>query len=392
MGYTNRYKKDGCTSHKDVDFGKIQTIALVTVPIMVKSSFQQKLAAAEKAKKSFDVTVDVDTAAGKARIVVKKAEPSDIVIEWTDRTGKKADAKKAVLKVKAALTSFAITNNQWVTEITKVKQKVGIIKDEIKVIEATAASGSGDAIALVKRIRTAEEGLKSACTEGQKLFRDHDTWYLNGPRKGVAPLLKAQNAEEKDLEKADAEELSKALHAMSVIAGQVKTIRDNDILLAAQALEARLKNIEARLTKSTQGALVEVRKNVAAEAVKIKELVGKAFAEIKAEKSQNLMDSLKDPNSAPYKRLASNPKFIATEVESNKVRLGIIPKYIEMVTKQCVRTMKGVPQEMIMDPQIVTLAKQLDELDKENKRNMASAKQVLENCNKALDLFAKSLK
>jgi hypothetical protein len=373
MGYTNRYKKDGCTSHKDVDFGKIQTIALVTVPIMVKSSFQQKLAAAEKAKKSFDVTVDVDTAAGKARIVVKKAEPSDIVIEWTDRTGKKADAKKAVLKVKAALTSFAITNNQWVTEITKVKQKVGIIKDEIKVIEATAASGSGDAIALVKRIRTAEEGLKSACTEGQKLFRDHDTWYLNGPRKGVAPLLKAQNAEEKDLEKADAEELSKALHAMSVIAGQVKTIRDNDILLAA-------------------GALVEVRKNVAAEAVKIKELVGKAFAEIKAEKSQNLMDSLKDPNSAPYKRLASNPKFIATEVESNKVRLGIIPKYIEMVTKQCVRTMKGVPQEMIMDPQIVTLAKQLDELDKENKRNMASAKQVLENCNKALDLFAKSLK
>lgn len=390
MGYTNRYKKAGCTSHKDVDFGKIQSIALVAVPIMVKSAFQQKLAAAEKAKKTFDVEVDVDTAAGKARIVVKKAEPSDIVIEWTDRTGKKADAKKGVLKVKAALTLYANSNKEWVTEISKVKLRVGIIKDEIKVIESAAASG-GDPVALVKRIRTAQEGLEKASTDGQKVFREHDTWYLNGPRKGVAPLLKAQNVEEKDLEKPDAEELSKALHAMSVIAGQVKTIRDNDILLAAQALQARLKNIEAKLTKDTQGALTEVRKNVAAEALKLKELVGKAFAEVKAEKSQNLMDNLKDPNNSAYKRLASNPKFIATEVESNKVRLGIIPKYIEMVTKQAVRTMKGVPQEMIMDPKIVTLAKELDELDKENKRNMASAKQVLEACNKALAEFEKSL-
>jgi len=390
MGYTNRYKKAGCASHKDVDFGKIQTIALVTVPIMVKSAFQQKLAAAEKAKKTFDVAVDVDTAAGKARIVVKNAAPNDIVIEWTDRTGKKADARKGVLKVKAALTLYANTNKEWVAEIGKVKLRVGIIKDEIKVIESTAAGG-GDAIALVKRIRTAQEALEKASSDGQKVFREHDTWYMNGPRTGIAPLLKAQNVEEKDLEKADAEELGKALHALSVIAGQVKTIRDNDILLAAQALQARLKNIEATLTKNTQGALVEVRKNVAAEAMKLKELVGKAFAEVKAEKSQNLMDNLKDPNNSAYKRLASNPKFIATEIESNKVRLGIIPKYIEMVTKQAVRTMKGVPMEMIMDPKIVTLAKELDELDKENKRNMAYAKQILEDCNKALAEFEKSL-
>lgn len=390
MGYTIRYKKDGCTSHKDVDFGKVQSIAMVTVPIMVKSSFQKQLAAAEKAKKSFDVSVDVDVAAGKARIVVKKAAPSDVVIEWTDRTGKQADAKKAVLKVRATLTSYAITNNKWVEEITKVKQKVGLIKEEIKVIEGAALSG-GDTVSLLKRISAAREGLEKAAGEGQKVFREHDTWYINNPRKGVGPLLTAQKVEEKDLEKADAEELSKALHAMSVIAGQVKTIRDNDILLQAQALQARLNNIEAKLTKDKQSALVEIRKTVAAEVVKIKELVGKAFSEVKAEKSQNLMDALKDPNSSAYKRLASNPKYIPTEVESNKVRLGIIPKYTEMVTKQCVRTMKGVPQELIMDPQIVNLAKQLDELDKENKRNMAYAKQVLEACNKALDLFVKSL-
>ena len=391
MGYANRYKKEGCATHKDVDFSKIATNAKIKVPAMVISSFQKKVG---NAKKAFDVTIDVDSDTCKCRLVIKKLEASDVTLEWEDRESKQAGVKKQLIQVRTAITSYAMTNATYLKKMEAAKAGVKLLKDDVLKLEQTIPAkfaGSQARGAFLKQLGVTAEALTKAGKDGFTLFREHQDWYLNGPRKGVAPILSKAGLTEKDLSKEDAEDLGKKLHEMSAAANEVKTIYDLNVNAAVGPLLTRLKNIEVQVTKTAGGALEEVKKNLAEEVNKLKELVGKAQAETKAEKSITLTDQLKDPNSTAYKRLQKNPQFIAVEMESNKTRLATIPKYIDLVEKQCKRVAKGIPMGMIEDPQIVNFLKQLDSLDQQNKKNLTEAKKIIEVCDQALVEFKKSL-
>ena len=394
MAYTNRFQKKGCKAVKDIDFKKISSLAKVTVPTMVVSSFQKQVAPLIKANQPFDVTVDVDVEAGKARLIVKNGSSKDIKLEWTERTGAKADAAKGLIKVKAQLSSFAITNKTYLKKIVAVQQEVKKVKDEIKQIEASLPTGFVDTRtgqALAKKISAARDALTDVRLKGSNIFDEHTKWYLSGPRRGVSPLLKANNIEEQDLDKSDAEALLKELHGMSVAAGEVKKIYDINIDKAVDALLTRLSNIEAMATKSSSAALTEIIKNLTGEVAKIRQFSSRAMSELKIEKTTNLMNELKDDKSRGYQRFATNPKFIATEVESNNTRIGLIPKYRDGLTKQCVRIMKGLPMSAIKDERVRTLARELEAIDKANKDKLGEALKTLEACNKALAIFRASL-
>ena len=387
MSWTERYKKQGCAAAKDVNFTNIDSISKVKVPAMVISSFQKKVAAA---KAPFDVYVEVDSAAGKGRIVVKKLPPSDVTLEWADRSGGGAEAAKGVIKVKAELTSLGITNNAYLKEILEVKEKVKGLKEEVKGVEETADYYAvSDVPAGKKVIGEKRDALTKASTKGKEIYGKHQDWYLNGPRKGIAPILKKFSIEEKDLNATDADTFAKALHAMSGAANQVKAVWDVDIRTATEALIVRLNNLESSISKGHSLALADIRKNLGVEVQKLVELVGKAETELKLEKTNNLMTQLKDPNSAAYKRLVLNPSNIKVEMESNKTRVAVIPKYIEMVTKSVSRLKKGIPAEFVKDPEIGKMFTQMDLLSNKNTKTLTEGKSLLEKCDMALANFGK---
>jgi DNA repair exonuclease SbcCD ATPase subunit len=384
MSWTERYKKQNCTAAKDVNFGNIDSIAKVKVPAMVISSFQKKVGAA---KAPFDVFVEVDNGAGKGRIVVKKVPPSDITIEWADRSGAGAETGKNVMKVKAELTSLGITNNGYLQEILGAKERIKALKEDIKKLEGEAPQMEKAAVA--KSAEEMRKALTEAGAAGKEIFGKHNNWYLMGPRKGIAPILKQFGLDPKELNAGDADEFNKALHGMSANANQVKQVFDVDIKNAIEALIARVNNLEATFTKSQFGALIEVRKNLLVELQKVRELVGKGLAEMKLEKTESLMTDLGKPASSAYKRLKAGPQFIQSEMESNNTRLALIPKFLEAVPKQVSRLKKGIPPEHANDGQIQKAFSQLDGFVEENTKHLNEAKGKLEACNHALTEFAK---
>ena len=72
------------------------------------------------------------------------------------------------------------------------------------------------------------------------------------------------------------------------------------------------------------------------------------------------------------------------EIESNKTRLGNIPKYLEMISKQVSRLKKGIPSLVERDSEIAKMVVELNTLEQQNVRNMAAGKQLIEQCD--LDL------
>jgi hypothetical protein len=369
-----------------VNFSNIATIAKLKVPPMAISSFQKKVATA---KAPFDVFVEEDSTAGKGRIVVKKIPPSDITIEWEDRSGGGADLVKNVLKVKAELASLTITNNTYLKQILAEKEKVKNLKEVIKGIEGAVPNAQVEEI--VKRIGEARSELQKVDAAGKEVQGKHDGWYLNGPRGGINPILKKFGIDPKDLEQNDANAFAKALHEMSAAANEVRKVYDVDIHNAAAALITRLDNLESTVTKSGRAALAEIRKSLADEVAKLRIQAEKNIVEMKVEKTQNLMDQLKDANSVAYKRLKANPSTIKVEMESNKVRINNIPKFLDLVNKQASRIKKGVPSEFARDFMIAKQFEEMDKLSQQNTKALSDARLLLEQCDRDLTEFAKQI-
>lgn len=386
MSWVQRYKKQGCTAAKDVNFSNIATIAKLQVPAMAISSFQKKVAVA---KAPFDVFVEEDSGAGKCRILVKKIPPADITIEWADRSGGGAEMAKNVLKVKAELASLAITNNTYLKQILIEKEKVKNLKEIIKGIEGAVPNTAVEEI--VKRIGQVRTELEKVDAGGKEVQGKHNDWYLGGPRGGINPILKKFGIDPKDLEKNDADAFAKALHEMSAAANEVRKVYDVDIHNAAAALITRLNNLESTITKSGRAALAEIRKTISDELAKLRIQAEKNIVEMKVEKTQNLMQQLQDPNSQAYKRLKANPGTIKVEMESNKVRIGNIPKFLDLVNKQANRIKKGIPPEFARDFMIAKSIEELDKLSQQNTNALNDAKGVLEQCDRDLTEFAKTI-
>jgi hypothetical protein len=384
MGWTQRYKKVGCTAGKEVNFANIATIAKVKVPPMMVGAFMKKVGAA---KAPFDVFVEVDDAAGKGRILVKKIPPGDIAIEWADRSGPDGDAVKNLLKVKAELTSLNNTNATYLKSILAEKEKVKALKEGIKAIEGEVGKKPMTETALA--IQKVSDQIAAVAVAGKQVQEKHNGWYLSGPRDGIAPILKKFGVDAKSLQPADSDALAKALHQMSADANQVRAVYDVDIRTATDALLLRLKNLQTTLAKGNTAALGEIRKTLAAEVEKVREQMTKGENEMKLAKTEELMRQLKDPASVAYKRLKANPSTVKAEMESNKVRTGNIPKYLDLVSKGASRLKKGIPGQFLGDPEIVKMFAELDKIEAQNSKVLAAGKAMLLNCDQELIAFGK---
>lgn len=383
MGYVKRYSKEGCTAAKDVDFGKVKTVAKVPVPMMVISSFQKKVAGADK---PFDVLIEVDSEANKARIVVKKLTSGNAVIDWEDSSSPAKQDQKGVAKVNSSLVFMKAKNEGYLGKMTEIKAEVKSLKEDIKDIEAFVGMAQRgemgtitrkDVEAMVWKVGNLRERATKIAGRGSTLYSEHQSWYLEGPRKGIAPLLKQAGVDQAKLDTNSANTFAKALHDMSQDANKVKAVYDVDVRTATDAFVVRLTNLDALLNKSVQGALTATVQNLGGEVEKLRTYVGKALAETKMDKTSNLMKDLDNPSSSAYQRLKSNPQFLGSERESNKTRLDNIPKFLEQVTKQVSRLKKTVPPVFQNESAVLKLFGELDGLEKLNGANMRQAEMTI---------------
>jgi hypothetical protein len=381
MPFVNRYSKKGCSSVKDIDWKKIAANCKIEVPIMIVSSVQKQLA---KAKGEFDVALDQDDGAGKARIVLSKVGPKDIVVDWA--VGASREMAKGVSKVRTELGLFANTNKTYLEKIEAVKVRVKEAKESVKYAESRI--GSGQVPERVKNdLNQMMDGLKdqlgTILSDGRKLFREHQEWYLNGPRKGVAPLMKKEGLEMDKLDPVVAKEFASALSSMSDAANAVKKVWDVDIEPVVPVLTSRLDNLASKLNKGHSSALSDIETEAGKEVEALRTLVGKLFAETKAEKSINLADSIVKKGSH-HARLVKDPKLIDVEMLSNKTRLATIPKFLELVKKQASRIEKSIPSDFRAEGKLPGLIKELKKLVDDNTENMRKGKEAIDKADKAL--------
>jgi len=135
--------------------------------------------------------------------------------------------------------------------------------------------------------------------------------------------------------------------------------------------------------------LGEIRKTLSDEVAKVRDQATKGENELKLAKTEELMRQLKDPTSVAYKRLKAVPTTIKAEMESNKVRMGNIPKYLELVSKNVSRLKKGVPVQFQQDPEIVKLFRELDTIEAGNTRTLQAGKATLLKCDQELIAFGR---
>jgi hypothetical protein len=304
-----------------------------------------------------------------------------------------------LISVKSTLKEWNTINNGYLDQIGKEKEKVKAAKEEIKEMEVIVPMiKSGNMGSITKKdieanqwkLKDLRERLTKIDAEAKEIQHQHNNWYLEGPRKGIDPVLAKAKVNSQNVSSGDADEFKKALHEISAKANTVKGLYEMDVRDSATALISRLHNIDAELTKSTQAAVVDIRQNVAAEVAKIKALVDKGLNEAKLSKTHTLMQDLQTPGSSKFQNLKAHPEFVHAEKESNKTRLTNIPKYLEMVSTQVTRITKSVPVAFQGDAEILKLVAEMKALDAKNKADLTNAKQIIEACDQALDKFLKA--
>jgi hypothetical protein len=379
LSYTQRYKKDGCTAAKDVDFSKILSMTKVKVPIMVTSAFGKKVAGAAK---PFDVTIEVDSDNGKSRLHIKKLATGDATIDWVDPTV--ATNQGGVLKVKAAITSWNITKETYSKELKAVVAKINVQKDLLKAIEANP----GDPTVAIK-MANIKDALEKAEAEGKEIFGKFDSWYLAGPRKGTGPLLIANKVDEAKVDKADKDHFNTAVMGISQVANEVKNTWTVGISGAARALLVRLDNLKSQLTKTRSAALVDVRKNFSAEIETLRETTGRMLAALKLEGAVRQCEEFKARKGDSFDRLKDKPAMITASIEGNNTRLKSAETGVAEVEKTASRLVKGIPQAFHTDPEIMKLNQSLMKLVTGHKKTVADGKIALAGANTQLDNFLK---
>jgi hypothetical protein len=293
------------------------------------------------------------------------------------------EAKKRVSKVKWTLEEFSDTNLRFLKAINAEKEKAKALKEMVKKVEA-AGAGTHDQGTLRNQIQETRAVLAKAAAESARVFREHTEWYLQGPRKGIAPLLKASGLKEEELEKSDREAFVAPLHEMSLAANEVVRIYKTDIEAAIHTLNLRLDTLESQITKSHEEALEDVRRNIAAEIERLKVVVENALAEMNIDNAHKVAGQFRAKKGGVYDRWLTLPKAIAGEIESQKNRLNGIPGKLENVDKQVSRLVKSVPANFQQDHQVAELVHKLQTLAAEHRRNMGEAKDVLEECSEVL--------
>jgi hypothetical protein len=377
LGYTQRYKKEGCTTAKDVDFAKILSVAKLKVPLMVTSAFGKKVAGAAK---PFDVTIEVDSDNGKSRIVIKKLASGEAVIDWTDPTV--ATNQGGVLKVRAAITSWNITKETYVRELAAVVAKINVQKGLLKALE----SNPGDPTIAIK-IASIKDELEKAAVEGKAIFDKFDTWYLAGPRKGTAPLLVANKVDETKLDKADKDHFTTAVMDISQSGNEVKNTWTVGIAGAAKTLLVRLDNLHSQVTKTRTAAVVDIRRNFATEIEALKVEAARMLVSLKLDHSVAQGEEFAARKGDSFNRLKDHPNLISATIEGNNTRLKTAETSLAQVEKTASRLVKGIPEAFQRDGEIIKLNQQLIKLVNDQKKAIADAKVALGKANTILGNF-----
>jgi hypothetical protein len=386
MAYTQRYKKEGCTAAKDVDFGKILTLTKVKVPPMVTSSFIKKVAGASK---PFDVFVEVDGDNGKSRIVIKKLAASDVNIDWTDPSVNGNNA--GVLKVKAVIMSWNITKETTIKQLDAVVAKVKTQKDLVKQLEANPTDP-----AAVARIATIKDALVKAVEEGKGIFEKFDSWYLAGPRKGTGPLLTTNKVDESKLDRADKDEFATAVMDISQKANEVKNTWQMDISGAVQQLMVRLDNFQSMVTKSKGEAVVEIRQRITTQVEALKQSAEHGLVALKLEHSIALGEEFKARKGAGFDRLKVDKKIILATIEANNTRLktadtSVATVGVATVEKEGSRITKSIPAAFQADPQLLKLTQDIIRVVQGHKKAIADAKVALAQASGYLNAYAQTM-
>lgn len=373
MPWTNRFSKEDCKTAKDVNWGRIGSLAKVDVPPMVISAFPKKIAK----EKSFDITVDVDDAAQKGRVMLKfPSGKKDETIEFS--TVDPETAKKVRTAKKVIDGHFAETKKKF-AQLAAVKGDYKKHKTELAGYAKLVSGGrlkflqrSGMNKKIIALEKTIEKSLKSAT----KIEHEHDGWYIAGPRKGKSKILKDAGIEEKKLSADDQKYFDQILFQLSAECGKVKKVYKSDIYPALEILGRKAEGVRLALVKSGKTATKEIEVQLIEEMKIFKKSNEGAIVDLKAEKSENFLGDIKDKKKGPLlvERL-QNAHLWKSYWDSNQGRVGRIPGLLATLEKNAKRMKKIVPDGMQKSGNIPKLYSNIDvirdKLAKAVKKNQA---------------------
>jgi hypothetical protein len=293
-----------------------------------------------------------------------------------------ADTKDGLAKAKAALESMASANQGYLDQMTEIKERIKSVKEEIKVLEAEAETLNSSA--LKKEIDERHRKLASAEQAGSVILRDHESWYLKGPRRGTGEVLTKFGLKKEDLNAADSDLFTKALFVMSSRANDVGQVYAKDVKGAADALQARLANLESATTKREVDALKDIRARLAHEVEEVRKMCQSPGG---MGETKGLLEGLKAEDPERRQRLIASPSLISSFHGANNNRLGVLANISERVNRQVIRLKKTVPAAYATDDQVKLLLAELDSIAESNNKRTAADRAMIEECETALTNF-----
>ena len=379
MGYTQHYKKENCKATKEVDFKKFETVAQLKVPPQIKESFLKKVGTPAK---PFDVFIEADGDNGKCRIVIKKLATGDATVEWTDMATRGLDV--AVTKIKQEISTWQYTVEDYNVKLANVADHVKTQKELIKALESNPGDPQiGQKIA---NIRTA---LQKAAADATEVFHKFDKWYLEGPRKGTAPLLVAHKVDRAKIAKSDDDIFNTAVMNISQQGNQVRNTFQVGVADAVKGLLARLDNFTSQVTKSNQEAVADVRANMARAIGELKDHGARMISGLKLAHSIQQGQDFKARQGELFERLKDQPKIIEATIAGNDTRIQSADTDMAMFDKTASRIRSGIPAAFQRDPQIMKLNQELIAMVNDFNKTVVEGKRGLAEANQHLDAYLK---
>lgn len=384
MGFTNRYKKDGCTSAKEINWNGISSRAKLDVPLLVQGAVTKKVAKC----KDFDVSVDADEKAGKGRIVLKRITKNDIVVPFDLPSTRTPDAR-AIKAAKAEIEGYIKRNKEFEARIAQAKNMYKLAKSELAKVESTIKGGGlgfRDRSTLVEKMKQIDGIAEGARDQAEKVRKLHDTWYVDGPRKGVAPVYSKHKVDEDAMPSADKTYFEKALMQISADASKVQALAKNDVVPALNLIRDKIKTISTGLTKGGANSQKAAEASLKSEIDALQSKMEIALAGTKTSDAENKLRELKDENSS-VRQQCKTPKIWKTLNDSAVNRIALTGRSIEAAQKTAKRIKKSVPAELHGDGNIPSFFKLLDTLVINVERDMTAAEKTLQTYHAALQPF-----
>lgn len=380
MGYTQHYKKEKCKAVKDVDFTKFETAAKVKVPPQIKVTFTKKVGTPAN---PFDVSIEMDGDNGKCRIVIKKLADGDATIDWTDMAIRGLDV--AVTKIKQEVSSWQHIAEDYHGALADAVSKLKTQKEQIKALESNLADPQ-----IVAKIAVIQNAVQKAAADGKAVYEKFNSWYVSGPRQGIAPVMVAQKVDPSKVAKNDADLFNTVVMDISQQSNVVQKAFLIEIKDAAKALLARLENLHAQVTKSAGEALADVRARTAKAIQELQANGARSASAMKLESVVQQAEDFKARKGQAFDRIKDHPNFIVAAIEANNTRSKGADSSLAGVEKSASRIRSSIPAAFQRDPAIMKLNQELIVIENGLVKTFTEGKHTLADANQHLDAYLKS--